>query len=76
MCITSYQLVIKDGSVFRRTKWVYMVLDEALEACDWRRSLRVFPDACRDVFLVRRDLVLKREARSLMDVASANCSHQ
>ena len=29
MCITSYQLVVKDAAVFRRKKWVYMVLDEA-----------------------------------------------
>ena len=64
------------GHVLNRGVWDTSLCDEALEACDWRRSLRVFPDACRDVFLVRRDLVLKREARSLMDVASANCSHQ
>ena len=29
VCITSYQLVIKDVSVFRRKKWVYMVLAAA-----------------------------------------------
>lgn len=29
MCITSYQLAIKDVALFRRRKWVYMILDEA-----------------------------------------------
>ena len=64
------------GRVLNRGVWDTSLRDEVLEACDWRRSLRVFPDACRDVFPVRRDLVLKREARSLMDVASIERSHQ
>ncbi|KAG7754590.1 hypothetical protein KL911_002029 [Ogataea haglerorum] len=29
VCITSYQLVVQDHSVFRRKKWRYMILDEA-----------------------------------------------
>ncbi|KAG8925843.1 swr1 complex component [Tulasnella sp. 417] len=29
VCITSYQLVLADQVVFRRKKWVYMILDEA-----------------------------------------------
>lgn len=29
VCITSYQLVVQDHTVFRRKKWQYMVLDEA-----------------------------------------------
>lgn len=29
VCVTSYQLVVQDSSVFRRRKWYYMVLDEA-----------------------------------------------
>ena len=42
--------------------------DEALEACDWRRQLRVFPAACRDVECCRRDALLVRETRSLLGV--------
>ena len=29
ICITSYQLVVKDASSFRRKKWYYLILDEA-----------------------------------------------
>ncbi|KAI8999586.1 SNF2 family N-terminal domain-containing protein [Gaertneriomyces semiglobifer] len=29
VCITSYQLVLRDHHILRRRKWVYMVLDEA-----------------------------------------------
>lgn len=29
VCITSYQLVVQDASVFRRKKWFYLILDEA-----------------------------------------------
>ncbi|KAK8794788.1 hypothetical protein WA158_001769 [Blastocystis sp. Blastoise] len=29
ICITSYQLAIKDVALFRRRRWVYMILDEA-----------------------------------------------
>ena len=29
VCITSYQLVVQDSSVFKRKKWFYLILDEA-----------------------------------------------
>jgi helicase SWR1 len=29
VCITSYQIALADQHVFRRKKWVYMILDEA-----------------------------------------------
>jgi len=29
VCITSYQLILKDASSFRRKKWYYLILDEA-----------------------------------------------
>ena len=63
------------GRVVNRGVWDTSLRDEVLEACDWRQSLRVFPDACGDVFAVRRDLLLKREARSLLAVAVTACCH-
>ncbi len=29
VCITSYQLIVQDASVFRRKRWYYLILDEA-----------------------------------------------
>ena len=29
VCITSYKIAIQDAKIFRRKKWVYLVLDEA-----------------------------------------------
>lgn len=29
ICITSYQLIVQDASVFRRKRWYYLILDEA-----------------------------------------------
>jgi SNF2 family DNA or RNA helicase len=29
VCVTSYQTVLSDASMFRRKKWYYMILDEA-----------------------------------------------
>ncbi len=29
VCITSYQMVLADASVFRRKKWHFLILDEA-----------------------------------------------
>ena len=29
ICITSYQLVVRDQHAFRRKKWKYLILDEA-----------------------------------------------
>lgn len=29
VCITSYQLVVQDASIFRRKRWYYLILDEA-----------------------------------------------
>ena len=29
VCITSYNLILSDATVFRRKKWHYMILDEA-----------------------------------------------
>ena len=29
VCITSYQLILKDHHIFKRKKWHYLILDEA-----------------------------------------------
>lgn len=56
------------GHVLNRAMWENSLSDEALEACDWRRQLLVFPAACRDVWCCRRDALLVRESRSLLAV--------
>ncbi len=56
------------GHLLNRAVWESSLTDEALEACDWRRQLRVFPAACRDVECCRRDALLVRETRSLLGV--------
>ena len=56
------------GHLLNRAVWESSLTDEALEACDWRCQLRVFPAACRDVECCRRDALLVRETRSLLGV--------
>ena len=38
VCITSYQLVLKDASIFKRRAWHYMVLDEAHNIKNFRSA--------------------------------------
>eukprot|EP00670_Eutreptiella_braarudii_P009965 CAMPEP_0174307234 /NCGR_PEP_ID=MMETSP0810-20121108/985_1 /TAXON_ID=73025 ORGANISM="Eutreptiella gymnastica-like, Strain CCMP1594" /NCGR_SAMPLE_ID=MMETSP0810 /ASSEMBLY_ACC=CAM_ASM_000659 /LENGTH=2121 /DNA_ID=CAMNT_0015414221 /DNA_START=114 /DNA_END=6476 /DNA_ORIENTATION=- len=36
VCITSYNLILSDATVFRRKKWHYMILDEAQYIKNWK----------------------------------------
>ena len=35
VCVTSYQMVLADASVFRRKKWHFLILDVSLYTCSW-----------------------------------------
>jgi len=36
VCITSYNLILSDATMFRRKKWQYMILDEAQNIKNWK----------------------------------------